>query len=230
MANIVENIIGDKALELGGEEFVRKLSFGSAWTKIRIGMRFILNGSANIAPPRRLVMGLCEGDQFTYLSGSCLSFAGIGWGLNNGGSWTYDGANGRYAMYAGGSVSYVLAKVGASLTETSTVNSVARYIKTGISGTPHMMLVELTRASASSYTVRGYAPDSTDISTIPAWLNFMRSMAIEHWEAATLGVYVSQGNNATASGLTSNLDTLSIYWSLASPTIEISDLCVLRFY
>lgn len=230
MANIVENILGDKALEIGGEEFVRKLSFGSAWNKIRIGMRFVVNGSANIPAPRRLVMGLCEGDQFTYLSGSCLSFAGIGWGLNNGGAWAYNGASGYYGMYAGGSVSYVLSKVGASLTETSTSNNSTHYVKTGLSGTPHMLLVDLTRASASSYTVRGYAPDGTDILTIPAWLNFMQGVEIEEWETATLGVYVARLNTATASGLNYNLDTLSIYWSLASPTIEINDVCVLRYY
>ena len=232
MASIVENIIGNKALQLGGEEFVRKLSFGNDWRKLRIGIRLIVNGSANIPAPRRLVMGLCDGDQFTYLSGSCLSFAGSGWGLNNGGVWTYDGVNGRYAMYAGGSVHYVLAKVGAAITETSTGDNTPHYVKTGISGTPHMLLVDITRASSSSYTVQGYAPDGTTILNLPDVYNFMLTTESEYYSTLVgiVDTYVDRMNSATATGLSSNLDTLSIYWSLASPTVEITDVCVLRYY
>jgi len=229
MANIVENISGNKALELGGEEFVRKLTFGNAWNRIRIGIMCVLNGSANIAPPRRLVMGLCDGDQFTYLSSSCLSFVGISWGPNPGGDWTYSGVNGYYGMYAGGSVSYVTSKINTTITDTTTGNNTSHYIKSGGSGTPHLLMVELIRsATPGTYSVRGYAPDSIDIANIPQFFDFMQAM---EYEAIPGGyTYCNVLNAANATGMSTNLDTLSIYWSLASPTIEITDVCVLRFY
>lgn len=229
MATIVENISGNKALQLGGEEFVRKLTFGNAWNRIRIGIMCVLNGSANIAPPRRLVMGLCDGDQFTYQSASCLSFVGISWGPNAGGNWTYDGVGGTYGMYAAGSVSYVTSKINTTVTDTSTGNNATKYLKTGGSGTPHLLMVELIRsATPGTYSVRGYAPDGTDILSIPSFYNFMLSM---EWEdTGNFTTYFERLAAANATGMSTNLDTLSLYWSLASPTIEITDVCVLRFY
>lgn len=229
MATIVENILGNKALQIGGEEFVRKLSFGNAWNRLRLGIMCVLNGSANIAPPRRLVMGLCNGDQLTYQSASCVGFVGISWGPNAGGSWSYDGINGYYNMYAGGSVSYVTTKVNTTVTDTSTSNNVGHCIKSGGSGQPHLLFVEFIRsATPGTYSVRGYAPDATQILSIPSFYLFMRHMEWE--ETGNSTTYFDRLGAANATGMTTTLDTVSIYWSLASPTFEITDVCVLRFY
>jgi hypothetical protein len=231
MASIVENISGDKALQLGGEEFVRPLSCGNDWNKIRIGMRLAINGTSNLpAGAQRLAVGLCSGNQFTYQSSSCVSWAGISWGINGGGAWTYDGVNNWYGLYAGGSVSYVTAKVGATVTDTSTGNNSTRYISGTARSAPSIIMTELVRTSASSYTVRGLIADGGDIAQQPRFYDLVRSMEDEVVTGGYADTFVNILGTALASGLGSSLDTLSIYWNKLTPTIEINDICILRFY
>lgn len=227
MASIVENILGDKALQLGGEEFVRKLAIGNNWNKVHIAMRFIVNGTANIAAPTRCMVGLCSGDEFTLQSSSCIGWVGIQFG--NTGQWTYDGANGRYNIASGTSVTFVSSKIGAVITDLSTGDNVGHYCKTGLSGTPHMLMVEIIRASASSYTCRGYLPDATQLLTLPNFYDMLRIVEDEPANGYTTP-YLDILQQQTATGLTSNLDTLSIFWGKSTPTMEISDVCVLRYY
>ena len=75
MASIVENIIGDRALQLGSEEFVRKMAIGNNWNKLRLGMRVLVNGTGDIVGPR-LQMGVCSGDTNTFASTTCTGYVG----------------------------------------------------------------------------------------------------------------------------------------------------------
>ena len=36
--------------------------------------------------------------------------------------------------------------------------------------------------------------------------------------------------DATLTGMSANMDTVSIYWNHSTPTVEISDLSIIRFY
>jgi hypothetical protein len=73
MASIVENIVGDKALQLGNEEFVRPLNFGNNWNYIRIIARVTINGSATINSPR-FQFGVCDGWTNTFAAPSGVSY------------------------------------------------------------------------------------------------------------------------------------------------------------
>lgn len=238
MASIVETITGDKAVQLGiGEEFVRPLSFGNQWSKIRIGMRLAINGNANLgAGLQRLGFGLCNGNQLTYKSSSCVSWVGISWGINPGAAWTYDAVNNWYAVYSGGSVSYVTTKVGATVTDTSTGNNTPHYISGTLRNAPSIIMTQIDRVSSSSYSVKGYMPGGVQVASTPSFYDLMRCMEDEEMNTIANGGYgrtfVDHNlSSATATGVSSTLDTLSFFWERASlPTIEVSDLCVLRFY
>lgn len=230
MASIVENISGDKALQLGGEEFVRPLSCGNNWNKIRIGIRLGMNGTTPLpAGAQRLAMGLCSGTQYTYQSASCVSWAGISWGINPGSGWSYDAINNYYGVYAGGSVSYATGKVGATITDTSTGNNSQHNIRGTAASAPSIIMVELVRVSSSSYTARGMMP-AGQITQTPRFYDLIRSMEDEVVTGGYAVTFVDFLGAASVTGLGSSLDTLSIYWNKLTPTIEISDICVLRFY
>lgn len=69
MAFITETFLNDKTLQMGREEFVRPISIGAQWTKLRIGLLFsvyqpygLLNGNAYVmGSGGDYAIGLCEG-------------------------------------------------------------------------------------------------------------------------------------------------------------------------
>lgn len=58
MAFITETIVFDRRLQLGNESYVRRMGFGASWSRIRIGIRFAINGRSNIFVPY-LILGVC---------------------------------------------------------------------------------------------------------------------------------------------------------------------------
>jgi len=80
----------DKGLTLSNEEFVRSLSVGSNWSRIRIGIHFgfrtaFLNFSCVS------VLGLCSGKTNPFNAGSTTNFLGMNWGSEQSATanWTY---------------------------------------------------------------------------------------------------------------------------------------------
>lgn len=61
------------------------------------------------------------------------------------------------------------------------------------------------------------------------FFEFIRSMEDEPG-TSFLNTYLTISNSVVMSGLTGTLDTVSVYWNKAVPTIEISAISVVRFY
>ena len=227
MAAIVETIVGDRKLELGNEEFVRQMSIGTRWGKIRIGCRLSINGNTTI-PNAVFLMGVCQGTQFTFSSASCLDWiGGSPGGLYPSTSFSWSaGPPARYGLDSGGAK---IKKVGSTIT--SAANAfIAGTMWAAPATTRGIFSMDITKGSPN-YNVHFYAPAvasgdissgtflahmETDGSTPPFTTNNLIGNNDTDWNVAYSGSAL--------------FDTVSILWNKSSPTIEISDLCVVRFY
>lgn len=223
MASIVENIIGDKALQLGNEEFVRKLIFGNSWTYMRVGIYFRVMGTSTILHQPRLQIGLNNGDQATFTSNNCAGYGGTAIGYRQGNTWTYDSANRRYSrtIYT----NWCLSKVGSTLSETTIGGTNATgYIASADSAGPGIYVGSFLRTT-SGYTVWGNYQTLANFTAFPTFYNFMEVM-----EREDDGLYTTASSNALALTGLGNLDTLSIYWNRNLPVIEIYSVLAAVYY
>lgn len=225
MASIVETIAGDKRLELGNEEFARAMAMGANWTHLRIGMRVAFNGSANITAAE-FVVGLCQGTSNTYRSGSTTAFIGLGLG-HNGTSWPQDFAftSGPPAYYSSAAGATALTRVGSTTTPTYINTSATSQLVTAAPATVRSVVMAEFIKSGTTYTMRWLAPSTAGQAQADVALaSLLFDMDAEPAVAARTTLFASGA--VTSSG---SLDTVSISWNKASPTVEISDVNVVRF-
>lgn len=230
MATIVENIVGDKALQITTEEFARKLSFGNNWNTIRIGVLWRINDSTTIASRTRFHMGLNNGDTNTFASSTCSGYIGVVPGfLTSAITYTYDGANLAYttSAYWYGYTS----KVGATVSDALYAGFTgSQYFAASTSSGPRMTGITVFRFSGNQVVLYYHyctlanfnfkAPDQYDL------LSFMEDENMTGWASNMLSTATNPAITLTASH--ANLDTLSIYWNKPNP-LEISALAVSRF-
>lgn len=227
MATIVENITGDKAIQLGNEELVRKLGYGTNWTKLKIGCRLCVNGTANVTTPR-FQMGLCVGDQFTFASSSCIQY--VGTCTNETATMTYNGSDGF--VYGESTNFPYVTKVGASASYSIIGGASNMYYPSGGSGRTGITYVILTKVSATSMSIEGCYLSATEYLLTPTTYDLLRIMDDEASTTAFTNNFVTQFGPRTISGMSNvvDLDTLSIYWSHSTPTVDVHDICVVRYY
>jgi len=236
MASIVENIIGDRALQLGSEEFVRKMAIGNNWNFLRIAARIQVNGLADIAAPR-LQLGLCNGDQATFTSANC-NYVGATLNVDNNTRWRF--ASDAYSGGAVGIAQGALAvkKIVNTTTEQIIGTTVVGYIAAASLGNPSLYFVDVFRVSASSYTVYFNRCIVSQVTNAAANLTstyaFLRcaedELLTSTFAASYITSYTAASASSTLTGMSANMDTVSIYWNKSTPTVEISDLSVIRFY
>jgi hypothetical protein len=221
MANIVENIIGDKALQLGNEEFIRQLSFGTDWQRLRIGLRWGVNMSATLATPE-FIIGLCAGTTYGYRSASTVEF--IGSTLAHGSvAWTY--VAGPPAYFTCGWYRNYL-KVGATTTTVQS-NSAGHYGP--ILPTRGFLCLDVVkRTAANQLSVSVSQPYNVPtVQTDASQDTFFRLMEVDilPWIGSYNGSPIAFAYNGTY-----QFDSVNIAWNDNTNTVEISDLCVTRFY
>lgn len=223
MASIVENFIGDRAIQLGNEEFVRKLSFTNNWTYLRVGIYFRLLGKASTAHPSRLQIGLNNGDQNTFTSNNCAGYAGTAKGYFSNSEFIYDSTNRRFShsLYT----NWLIKKVGATITDTTvaSVNNIG-YLASADSAAPSIFTAGFLKTGSGAYTVSGTYMNAANFAIRPSYYNFLQVMDDETDET-----YISVGNALAMTGL-GNLDTVSIFWSKNVPVVEIYSLIAVAYW
>jgi|MudIll2142460700_1097286.scaffolds.fasta_scaffold01845_8 hypothetical protein len=233
MATIVENIVGDKALQFSQpEEFARKLSFGNKWNALRIGVLWRVNDSVTIASRCRFQLGLCNGDTNTFASSTCSGYIGVVPGfLTSAITYTYDAPNTAYTTnaYWYGYTTKVGASVSDGLYAGFTGN---QYFAASTSTGPRINGMTIYRNSATSYTLYYHYCTLAQFNFIAPrhfeLQSFMEDESLSGWAAN----YISTATNPALTSLStslSSLDTVSIYWNKLN-LLEISALAVSRFY
>ena len=234
MADIVQTIVGDNALRLGNEEFVRPLSFGTNWNFLRIGCRLAFNGTANITTAR-FHIGLCVGSTDTFKSDSCVQHVGGAIGPGGPRTLVYDSVNLAYyatSSYNGSAVQ----KVGTTITDYTCPNGgYAEYFGATSAGRTSVFWSDFKKIGGNQIIVRNlFVNGAVPYANVPTFWDMLYNM--EDQEIAT--DYAKRFSYDSVGPLTStqtvtctrvDMDTLSIYWNKASPTVELSDVCVLRY-
>ena len=216
MAFITEPIIGDKRVQIGHEDFVRKMAIGNDWTSIRISLRLtILDSVGNFNS--NLVIGLCNG--FGYSSSDpSADFIGIDQ-LNE--SVLYTRASPIFSPPTANNISWRnLRKVGGVTGVNSTAAANTCQMASSLAVGPSGHCISIVRATATTYTVICY-PASNIFASIT------RFQALQNAEGAINGLNTVNFNTPTLAG-GSTYDYLNISWGASTPTLEISDMTVVR--
>lgn len=231
MASIVQNIIGDNGLQLGNEEFVRKMPWGNNWQVLRIGLWCRVFGTYSSLHPTLLQIGVNSGDVNTFNSNNCAGYAGgvVGQPTGNGYLYLYEAANKRFltanSIYPNSQCSKLGATATYSLSAGATNNA---YIAAANSPTPSIVMCQITRPTSTSYSPTMYYTSAAQYTILqPATsYDFLRCMEDESY----IGNFLTFGNTLTLTGLPTVMDTLSIFWNRNLPMLEIDNLVLVRLY
>jgi len=232
MATIVETIAGDRTIQLGNEEYVRKMAIGNDWAKLRIAVRMFINGSAAITTPK-LRFGVCSGTTDTFSSSNCVGFYGAGW--PNGTAFDLNYSAGVYSYSSGSAVfCEAIKKVGNSVTRIDGSPGLQNAVAAVSLARTSVQFIDLFRSTtnATSYGVR-YWNTNTTVKGADSYA-LRRCTEDENNSTAFTQAYVTTSMGGFGpyyqSGLPTVMDTLSISWTHSVPTIEIAEICIIRFF
>lgn len=228
MATIVETIVGDRRVQLSNEEIVRQMSFGSKWNKLRVVARISINGTSNTAACQ-FVIGVCAGlgpvmksSNTTFMCGGCFP------GTNSGGtsrSLTFNAGSPNYFQSSDSFGSSAITRTGS--TNTNVITNGASSFLASTAGTPTCVAVDIYRiGNTYSYGLVYYPQTSGAAQAGNSYKQMVLGADSESgspWANMTL---TQQNGTATNNN---QPDCVVAYWSLSSPTLEISDLQVVRF-
>lgn len=224
MAIIVNTIVGDQQLELRNEELIRRMSWGSDWRSLRVGLRWSAQMDATLTG-YEMVMGFNGGTTYGYRSANCVEFMGTAVAGPNNANWTYN-AGGGTPYFATGWYRYYH-KVGATTTtnETSSQN-----VYGPIAPTRGLMWFSLYKGNGiqRAYTVWNTAVNAATAQVDYTTDDFYRMMEVDYvppfgsWASVNYAYFEYAGNY--------DMDSVLISWNNAISPILISDMMVVRYY
>jgi hypothetical protein len=229
MASIVETISGDRRIRLANEEWVRKMSFGGKWNKLRVTVRYGINGTSNITSPT-LFIGVCAGLTNTFKSSNTDFCVGLTFPGSNGGAianLNYNSGPPAWFVSAS-SLGYNMVSRAGNTTTRNFPTSQTTFHAATANNPPMCSAVDIVR-TGSVYTVyQWFNPNSQ--ANVQAG-NSQRQMIVgadsetgSPWDA--MSATVPSSSNTFTSSLV--CDCVSVFWDQAT-TLEISDIQVTRF-
>jgi hypothetical protein len=235
MAYIVQNLsLADQRIQLGAEEIVRAMEIGTNWTKIRIGMRLCMVGSATFAGGD-LSVGVCQGNKGK-TPVDTTDAVGIQCGaVTNPMSltWTYSISLPTYAYFqhnfAG---AHAFRKVGNQLANSLVGGSyVSMFVATPFLNTNRCgFYVDITKSGSglviSNWSANSASPVMADVSRYAHLVNMESENAI----SVSGQAYNANGITLTTVGGSFAWDSVFVTWNRSMPVIEINDLTVVRYY
>ena len=223
MAFIVETISGDRRIQLGYEEFIRRMTIGTNWTKIRIGLRLALNGSSSLSSSAPFFLGVCQGAN-GFLSPVTTDYFGAKPGNTSAEGWTFTaGAPGSYNPVNAGY--YVAKKTGSTITNTGIVVPNSPFFVSSPATNHSQFFLDITKGSPN-YTTAMWAPNSVQVVTDVAVSAFLSNLENETAPGTVTALGALSTNAYSGAAL---FDSVSVVWTRSTPTVEISDIAVCRF-
>jgi hypothetical protein len=232
MASIVSTISTDRRIQLGAEDFVRQMSFGAKWTKLRISLRLSINGTSNITKPT-LFIGVCAGLTNTFKSTATDFCYGIRTpGVNAGVIQDYNYNAGPPAWYqTSSSIGFdACSRTGNTTTTIAPGTSQTCYIASTANNPPSHFSVDILR-TGNTYTMPAFNQPGSQ-GNVQAGQTLRQLLVGQDGEVGTQASWVNNTNKTsfTSAATDSHLcDCVCISWDQSSPTIEISDIQVIRF-
>jgi len=236
MAHITETIAFDRRLQLGNEQYIRRMSIGGSWSKLRIGVRFSFNGRSNLpttgflGAATGLVIGVGVDATSGYFQDRSGGFFGASLGSGVTGTFYPSQANSSYYDIGTGNSTQIVSRFDATvLTQGWNFGSALQYISAS-SAQPHEFMVTMTKNNNIYGIADMFAPTNpTSVQAGKTPLAFMSDMDNE---IGTGLVNLTRSSNAlNYATLTHALfPYLVVGWNHSTPTVEITHIAVTRFY
>ena len=234
------NLVEDKYLSIANEEYVRQLSIGSNWTKLRLGMMCALtpNGTGNLLGCS-LVFGLCSAaspfaNTTGYASATTGNFIGMdviisAGGSNNPGDWVYNAGSGN--PYFSGTFTAVRRRYGSTATFAAFASGGSQVLPVaGVGSTVRRGLVYLDITKGSpNYTLKPY-----NCTTAQGTMDFTPAQFLDGLEQSGTPVVNGQtlltetAVNHACDESAGAFNTLDLYWNRAAYALEVYALAVYR--
>lgn len=222
------NTSGKTGLRLSNEEFIRPLSIGSGWTRIRVSITCAIQGDGQTFANGVFFMGLLSGTQFGFNSPSCVGAWGIG---SNASTYTFNASSGSPYYSTTMALCY---KIGSSPTY---LGAGTAYIPTTTGTLRRTILTNgIIKVSGGSWTSAGYFPQSAGVSNYDVRFYDHVNSSEAGFTATTWFVNSTQYDLASAFTTSTGfgepaggLNAVSIYWNKSNYPLEIYSITVTRY-
>lgn len=235
MAFIVEQLSGEKGVQLGYEEIVRPFSFGTNWQKIRVGVLWAGNITAVMGVHIAPFIGVCTGYEGVYAASTTDAlFINYTHGIGSSAGSLLGTPPATYYQTTGGTTAiFPRQRVGTTTTALS-AGTGSIYTQYSANPTNHYTagMFTITKGTVGAaavgfdliYNAGGAASAATNISR-SAFLAQMES------EVTPLGTLSRQA--VTSSNLPlrfdKDWDSMTVGWVRSTPTLVIACMTVVRF-
>lgn len=231
MAFIVEDLIGDRAIQIGVEEIIRPFSFGTNWNKVRVGVRFSCYAISAISTGYGPYMGICTGNEalfstnttdavFLYYGQSTASYSFLGTPPN------------VYLQNAAGSASiYSFQRVGNTTTQLSTSQTgstvaVSAYPAVNVSA----WFLDFFKVNTTQIQTRMFYCQSTQGAATISDSQFLAGMETETVAVGGMTITSGAANSTLALRQVYDWDSMFFHSSTATPAWNVHRMTVVRFY
>jgi len=238
MAFLVEQLIGEKAVQLGYEEIVRPFSFGTNWTTIRLGVLWAVNGYSVMPDFTAPYVGVCTGYGGRYAASSTDAFwvPTVHYITSSGGNLGGTPPAVYYRWNSGTSNVQPLQRVGTT-TSVCSLSFTGYYTEISANPSNHytgfFLTINKGTVGAAGVTIQVIAPSGA--ATAGA-TNLSRGAFLAQLENETTAISPNSLFGG-ASGSGTNLptrfvkdwDSMMVGWVKSTPTLSIACMTVCRF-
>lgn len=234
MAFIVEQLAGDKGIQLGYEDVVRPFSFGTNWSKIRVGVLWAMNGYSVMPDATLPYIGICTGST-SRLSASSTDALWVPYSYSFAQVLMGGTAPARYYQFGNGTSGNVpIQRVGTTSTSLSANLSPTMYSQMSANPSNHytacMFTVTKGTVGAAAigcdmiYHSAGAGAGAVGVS---------RGTFLAAMESENAAISPMSRLSATSTNLPlrfdKDWDSMFVGWIRATPTICVSCMTVVRF-
>jgi len=226
--------VGDKGLQIGVEDVVRRLSFGQVWLKIRLAVRCALSltPTGPSGQTANIKLGLCTGNQASVSDSTTDAIWWNSWGTSYGLSQSGTFPNNIVWQSSGGASALWQQRVGSNTFVSANTFTVQN---TGLSCNPaafhNVYMVEVGKLITGGSTIayRYFWPTNSQAIVDITRAAFVEMAGVE---ASPAGVTAtSTYTQALPAGrYDKDWDYVFVGWSRSVPALVISDIAVTRFY
>jgi hypothetical protein len=224
MAFIVEQFVGDKGIQLGYEDVIRPFAFGTDWTRVRVGMRYALNGTQAIVPTS-VKVGFCVGNQasISNIATSAIWVRSEG----NASSITYGGTTPNFFYDTTTAVTgFFYERVGATTSNLSNPSQSRSAFSANPTALRSIMMLDVTKnAGATTITANYYY--LTNVQVVTDWTRsaFIAAMANDGTPTGT----TTWSQPITVSRTQRDWNSMFVGWTRITPAMCVYDMAVARY-
>lgn len=229
MAHITETISGDRRIQLGNEGYLRKMHFGANWTKLRIGIRFSINGRSTIVAPS-ITLGVCADANSGYYEDRSNGFIGVYNGVIGNYNYVHSQAVTSYYTWSSNNMTGTIYKTNDTVSTTNTTWGLAMCFS-ATATPPNVLMVTILKINSAYYLVDEIGPTFTTVQAGQGLHSFYKAMEDE--AGSTISASLSRIANAAPGNLigSTNVPMPYVYvgWNKSTPTLEITHIAVTKF-